>query len=220
MPCIYLHGFASSPNSRKARYLCDRLRTLGIEAIVPDLNQGDFTHLTLTRQLEQVSALMCSLPDSPILLFGSSFGGLTAAWLAQQHARIERLILLAPAFDFLQHFSSWLDAEQLQRWQATGTIAVHHYGEGRSLPLHFGFIQDLQLYDERKLTRSLPTLILHGRHDDTIPLQSSRDYIGTHPEEAHLIELDSDHALGDVLPEVWEAISGFLNTPQNGNRSG
>ncbi|MCS6812403.1 MAG: esterase, partial [Cyanobacteria bacterium] len=62
---IYLHGFASSPNSTKARYLADCFAQAGLPLTVPDLNQGDFSHLTLTRQIQQVEAL---LTDEPTIL--------------------------------------------------------------------------------------------------------------------------------------------------------
>ncbi|MBW4549590.1 MAG: alpha/beta fold hydrolase [Aphanocapsa sp. GSE-SYN-MK-11-07L] len=93
---IYLHGFASGPKSTKAVYLSDRFANAGVPLVVPDLNQDNFYHLTLSRQIAQVEAL---LPvDTPITLIGSSFGGLTAAWVAQRCPQVARLILLAPAF--------------------------------------------------------------------------------------------------------------------------
>ena len=49
---IYLHGFASSPQSSKAIYLRDRFAEINLNLEVLDLNQGDFTHLTLTRQIQ------------------------------------------------------------------------------------------------------------------------------------------------------------------------
>lgn len=51
---IYLHGFASSPESTKAKYFRDRFSCLGIDLKTPDLNQNDFSGLSLTRQLHQI----------------------------------------------------------------------------------------------------------------------------------------------------------------------
>lgn len=56
MNYIYLHGFASSPLSAKAIYLRDRFSSLNISLTIPDLNQGDFSHFTMTCQLSQVAA--------------------------------------------------------------------------------------------------------------------------------------------------------------------
>jgi hypothetical protein len=204
---IYLHGFASSPKSGKVVYLRDRLADLGISLEVPDLNQGDFSHLTITRQLRQVEA-MFPLDGTPITLIGSSLGGLTSAWLGQQHSQVQRLVLLAPAFGFLAHWLPKLGEEQLREWQTSGYLSVEHYGEGRSLPLHYAFIEDAHQYQETPLLRPVPTLILHGRQDEVIPIEASRNYASVRPW-VKLIELDSDHALADVMPEIWQAIQVF-----------
>ena len=51
---IYLHGFASSPNSNKAKKISNRFTQLQIPLKIPDLNAGDFSHLTISRQIEQI----------------------------------------------------------------------------------------------------------------------------------------------------------------------
>lgn len=225
MNYIYLHGFASSPQSAKAEYLRDRFAEVGIPLNVLDLNQGDFSHLTLTRQLQQAAAAFPS-PDpekglsshpfqsetnpksSDVTLIGSSFGGLTAAWLAQQYPQIDRIVCLAPAFGFLAHWLPKLGEEQLRQWQESGYLSVYHYSEKRQLPLHYQFVLDAKQYDETQLQRPVPTLILHGTNDETIPIQASQDYATQRPW-VELVELDSDHSLGNVLLQIWQAIRQF-----------
>ncbi len=204
---IYLHGFASSPQSAKADYLRDRFASLQIDLKVPDLNQGDFSHLTITRQLRQVEA---ELPKQviPVTLIGSSLGGLAAAWLGQRQLQVQRLVLLAPAFQFLSHWLPRLGEEQLQRWQTEQYLMVYHYGAKRSLPLSYEFVLDAAQYEDTELLRPIPTLILHGQHDEVIPLQASRDFAALRPQ-VRLISLDSNHALGNVLPQIWEEIRVF-----------
>jgi len=133
---IYLHGFASSPQSAKAEYLRDRFSSLNIPLKIPDLNQGDFSHLTITRQMQQVEAEF-PLDGTPVTLIGSSLGGLTAARIGQQNSQVQRLVLLAPAFGFLSHWLSRLGEEQVRRWQTENCLSVYHYGEKRSLPLSY-----------------------------------------------------------------------------------
>ncbi|MEM9509306.1 MAG: YqiA/YcfP family alpha/beta fold hydrolase, partial [Cyanobacteria bacterium P01_E01_bin.35] len=89
---IYLHGFASSPQSSKAQYLRDRFAAQNLQLKVLDLNQEGFTSLTLTRQIKQTIA---AFPDSniPVTLIGSSFGALTSAWVAQQQHQVNNLVL-------------------------------------------------------------------------------------------------------------------------------
>jgi pimeloyl-ACP methyl ester carboxylesterase len=204
---VYLHGFASSPQSMKAQYLSDRFRAVRQPLALPDLNQSDFYHLTLTRQIQQVQALLPAEPI-PVTLIGSSFGGLTAAWVGEQCQQVDRLVLLAPAFQFLTHWLPKLGAEKMQRWQMERSLSVYHYGKRQMLPLSYTFVTDLAQYQDQQLQRPVPTLILHGRADEVIPIQASRNYAAQRPW-VNLIELESDHALGAAQAEIWAAIQTF-----------
>jgi hypothetical protein len=148
--------------------------------------------------------------EMPVTLIGSSLGGLTSAWLGQRHSQVQRLVLLAPAFGFLCHWLPKLGEEQLNQWQETRYLAVYHYGEKRSLSLDYTFVEDAHQYRETQLLRPVPTLILHGRHDEVIPIGASRDYASVRPW-VQPIELDSDHGLMNVMPQIWEAIQRFCH---------
>ncbi len=206
MNTIYLHGFASSPNSTKARYLADRFAQAGLSLTIPDLNQGDFSHLTLTRQIHQVEAL---LTDDPTALIGSSLGGLVSAWVAERHPQVQQLVLLAPAFQFLANWLPRLGEQTLQAWQQSGVLPVYHYSEKQPLPLHYEFVTDAAQYDDTTLQRPVPTLILHGVDDEVVPIVASQSYANSRPW-VKVQPLDSDHSLGSVLPDLWQAIQGFL----------
>ncbi len=208
MNYLYLHGFASGPRSIKAIYLRNRFAQQGIDLIVPDLNQPDFFNLTLTRQLQQCEAILAVKPGGWTIL-GSSLGGLTAAWLGQRNLNVERLVLLAPAFEFLPHWQQQLGTAKLEQWQKDGSVEVYHPVEGRSLSLSYAFWENVSQYAETKLKRSAAaTLILHGINDEVIPVKASRRYAAQNPK-CNLIELASDHGLTDLLPEIWAATQQF-----------
>lgn len=209
MNYIYLHGFASSPQSTKARDLGDRFRQRGIPLTVPNLNQNDFSHLTLSRQLRQVESLFPPAP-APVTIIGSSFGGLTAAWLGQFHIQVDRLVLLAPAFRFLDHWLPRLGDEQVNQWRLTGALPVYHYSAGQMLPLHYGFVEDAVAYREEQIQRPVPTLILHGIQDDVIPIAASIGFACDRPWVT-LVKLNSDHALTDVSEQIWQSIKDFCS---------
>lgn len=205
MKYIYLHGFASSPRSTKARQLRDRFQSVHLSLDLPDLNQNDFQHLTLTRQIQQVSNL---LSDEPVTLIGSSFGGLTAAWIAQQCDQVDRIILLAPAFNYLNHWLPTFAPSQLERWRSGEPLLIYHYGTGGSLPLNYQIVSDLAQYNEDQLQKPIPTLVLHGIHDEVIPIEQSRSYAKAR-SWVELIELDSDHSLVNQEAKIWQTIREF-----------
>ncbi|MEH2375040.1 YqiA/YcfP family alpha/beta fold hydrolase [Nostoc sp.] len=211
MHYIYLHGFASSPKSAKAQDISDRFTQIQTKLKIPDLNAGDFSQLTITRQLTQVAAEF-SNDSTPVTLIGSSLGGLTAAHLGQQNLQVQRLVLLAPAFGFLSHWLPKLGDEEVQRWQQEKYIMVYHYGEERAIPLNYDFVTDATQYQEKLLQRPIPTLILHGKKDEVIPIEASRNF-GRSCPWVELVELDSDHALGNVMEEIWQAIRLFCQLP-------
>ncbi len=204
---IYLHGFASSPQSAKAKYLRDRFHSVNHVLELLDLNQNDFSHLTLSRQIRQVQASLPPAP-TPVTLIGSSFGGLTAAWVAERCPQVERLVLLAPAFGFPSNWLDRLSPEQWAQWRRDRYLPVHHYGAGQSLPLHYDFVTDALKYAWEGMQRSLPTLIVHGIQDDVIPVQMSQAYAQSRPW-VQLITLDSDHALGNAVSRIWQATREF-----------
>lgn len=186
-------------------YLRDRFAELGIDLKTPDLNQGDFSHLSITRQIQQISAEFAV--DSAVTLIGSSLGGLTAAWLAEKYPQVQKLVLLAPAFEFLSHWLRQLGKEKLKQWQLEQDLMVYHYGEKRSLPLNYNFVLDAAKYQDQ-LLRDVPTLILHGVGDEVIPIEASRSFAMSHPG-VKLVELYSDHALADVMVNIWQQIQVF-----------
>src|SRR5581483_2718768 len=99
LPVIYLHGFASSPQSCKPAFFWERLEARGATFRCPDLNAPEFSTLTVSRMLEHVERDIAGLGD-PVSLIGSSLGAFVAVEAAARDAergrkRIDRLVLLA-----------------------------------------------------------------------------------------------------------------------------
>ena len=209
MQFIYLHGFASSPQSYKAQYLSKCFREKGINLQVLDLNQNDFMNLTLTRQIEQTVANFNN-SDIPITLIGSSFGGLTSVWIAEKYLQVQRLVLLAPAFNFASYWRNKLGEESIKQWQKSGFLSVYHYGKDKLLPLSYRFCEDINQYEQSLLQRKLPTLIIHGKSDETIPIQASLDYAKQHPH-VKFMSLDSDHSLSNQMEVLWQETKKFCD---------
>jgi uncharacterized protein len=205
---LYIHGFASGHRSRKAIYLAEKFAAVGVDLTIPDFNQGVFRDFTISRQLQQA---MSDCPGTePVTIIGSSLGGWAALLLAQQYRRVEKLVLMAPAFGFPQLWLERLGNETLKSWQESGNMSVYHHAEQQQVPLSYQFVTDAQQYLSSNLERNLPILILHGQNDAVVPIELSRNFANNHAW-AQLIELNSDHSLGNVLDPIWQEISQFCD---------
>lgn len=200
---LYLHGFASSPQSKKARYFAERIPQLE----VPDLAQGDFENLTVTGQLEVISELA---RGEPVHLIGSSLGGYLAALYAARHPEVQKLVLMAPAFEFKSRWPERLGTEAYEQWRDTGKLSVYHYSAQRQTDLDWQFHEDALAYEEYPNVQQ-PTLIFQGLADTVVPPRYPQEFARRHPETTTLKLVDSDHELMNVLDEIWPAVQSFLS---------
>ena len=203
---IYLHGFASGPSSQKAQFFRRKMAARGIVMSIPELDEGNFSGLTITGQL---GVLERAAAGGPVSLIGSSLGGYLAALYAARHPEVERLVLMAPAFDFVRRWTDRLGVETMAGWQRSGVLRVPHYGLQTDADLGYQLIEDATRY-EAFPDASQPALIFHGDQDDIVPLELSRRFVAGHPS-ARLVVLHSGHELTDVLDELWEGTGAFLD---------
>jgi pimeloyl-ACP methyl ester carboxylesterase len=213
MNYLYLHGFASSPNSYKANYKKHKFQELGLTLHVPDLNLTDFSQVTLSDQLDYLERTYLNSSsniDEPITVIGSSLGGFLAVQLAIRSELVRKLVLFAPAFGFGDRISQTLGTENVTKWQQDGTREFFHYGLKRNVNLHYRFLADALTYAGSELKRSLPILIFHGIHDDVVPASLSEEFVKGR-SQVTLKLLDDDHALGKDLESMWHEIKLFLS---------
>jgi hypothetical protein len=212
MRVMYLHGFASSSKSSKASSFAARLAPHGIALDAPDLNEPDFSTLTVTRMLGQVGERIRAGTDS-VALIGSSLGGFVAVQAALQHpTRVTRLVLLAPALQFAANRMRELGVE-LEKWQASNRVDVFHYGYGRMMPVQYGLYEDALRYDSLTAKLSQPVQVFQGRRDDAVDPVAVEQWCRSRPNvELHL--LDDDHQLLRSLDFIWRRMAKFLSLHQ------
>jgi uncharacterized protein len=209
MRVLYLHGFASSAQSSKARFFREKLAAHGVEVVTPDFNEPDFSTLTITRMLAQVRAEIDMTPG-PVALIGSSLGAFVAVnAAAREPARVDRLILLAPALDFGGNRMRDLGDRGLDEWRRTNTLQVFHYGYGRLVPVHYELYSDATQYDALNAAVEQPVLIFQGTRDTAVDPATVERWATARPNvELHL--LDDDHQLLSSLDVIWTESARFL----------
>jgi len=179
---------------------------IGGDVYQPDLEDGDFSSLTVSKQLKLIDDAVRD--RKPLLLMGSSLGGYLASLYAVRHPDlVPALVLLAPAFGFPRRWADQLGEAAMAAWKRTGTREVYHYGERKMRPVDYALFEDALQYEEfPEVTQ--PTLIFHGRYDDAVDPQLSVQFAWGKPQ-VQLELLDSDHQLLSVLEPIWESVARF-----------
>lgn len=205
MRIIYLHGFASGPESRKAQIFRARFEELGVSVSIPRLDAGFFFGLTISGQFD---ILAREANGEPVVLMGSSMGGYLASLYAARHPEVEKLVLLAPAFGFQERWPGMLGEEKFRAWEETGELEVFHYASGTPQKVGWQLAADARNWEPRPDFQQ-PALIFHGTNDNVVPIGSSEAYAAAH-QNVTLVTFVAGHELTEVVDEMVESTIRFL----------
>ena len=224
----YCHGFLSGPTSSKGRFLGSFLASRGAsELSLLALNgpTGEPAALSHSGALQAIDdhwqATQHQTPGARLCLIGSSFGGWAAAAYASRHpSRVSRLLLLCPGFELAHRWEAIVGgSEALAQWERDGerSFLMPHTRAPVSIPWRLA-ADSMSLAPEvaAPLVRC-PTTIVHGLHDDVVPLEVSRRFAARSKPFARLVAVDDDHWLcqpatlqriADVAAELFELPPG------------
>jgi alpha-beta hydrolase superfamily lysophospholipase len=225
MRVLYLHGFASSPQSSKAKFFAKKLAERGVAFDAPDLNEPHFSTLTVTRMLKQAGAAI-DAHNEPVAIIGSSLGGFVAVQVAlSDRARVARVVLLAPALDFdpseiaggspaasADHGSPLrgLGDRGLAAWRSSDRLEVFHYGYGRMMSVQYDLFADAARYSAIDAPLTQPVQVFQGRRDTAVDPAIVERWAAARPNvELHM--LDDDHQLHACLDYIWREMDRFLH---------
>lgn len=218
---VHLHGAGGLRLTPAHDLLSRRFRVIAFE--MPGF--GHSAENTRTRDMAELASTMAraagNLGLDTFNLWGTSFGGKTALWLASQEpGRIAALVLEAPAAIRPEGSQppSGAPEEMARRLYA-------HPERVAALPLPDPAVQkksralverlrgpdrDRDL-DGRMMTLPTPTLVLFGTLDRVIPPEMGRFYRELIPN-CHLIFVyDAGHAIGAERPEAFtDVVADFL----------
>jgi pimeloyl-ACP methyl ester carboxylesterase len=155
-----------------------------------------------------ISTVQSAIGDEGAILIGSSLGGLTAARTAERDRRVKALVLMAPAFQLAARWRDML-GPAWEAWRDTGWREVTDFTTGKQARVDFGFYEDALAVDVGYPAIDVPTLILHGTGDASVPIERSRTFAAG-KSHVHLIELDDGHELVASLPRLLAETEAFL----------
>jgi len=206
---FYLHGFVSSPKSTKVQYFTQKLARPGVDVRCPDFNAPAFETMTMTRMLEQLESALAAAPG-PATLVGSSLGGALAILAAARAgARVDRLVLLAPAVRFGDPDHHLLPRQQIEIWKERHEFDFFHYAHGETRRLSYAFYEDSLKYDAFGTLFPQPALIFQGTRDALVNPRDVEQFAAPRPNVT-LSLLDDDHQLIASLPRIWNDMQPFL----------
>jgi len=220
---IYLHGFASSPASSKAARFTRELAPFGVGVSCPDFNQPAFETLTVTRMLDQTAAAIAAAGPGPIALIGSSLGAFVALHAAAREreaaagpggapAKVDRLLLLAPALEFGANRLRQLGEQGIEEWRTRGSLRIFHYGFGRRADVWYELYEDAARYDAMTLDVTWPTLVFQGTQDLSVDPAMVREWASPRPV-VDLRMVNDEHQLAASMDEIWRESAVFFGVP-------
>lgn len=205
---LYLHGFGSGPNSYKGVAFTEHYAKKGIALERLNLRVPSFEHLRVSTMIDTAQAALGD-PSDTAIVFGSSLGALTASRLAARDARVTKLVLLAPAFDLIARWREML-GPALDTWRDTGTREFMDFTTKQMARVDYGFMEDAALVDaDGPPDVRVPTLIIHGTHDETVPVEHARRWAHGR-SNVEMIEVDDGHELIHSLPRILAESDRFL----------
>jgi hypothetical protein len=207
---LYLHGFASSPGSAKARAFSEDFGARGVDVERLDMRVPSMEHLRLSAMISHVRAQIGGPRDRAVLI-GSSLGGLTACRVAEDDARVCALVLMAPAFRMVERWRERLGSGW-DLWRERGWLEVDDHASRQKVRVDFGFAQDAAEVDAAGggwPDVRVPVLIVHGTRDEVVDIDLSRTW-ARDKRHVRLIEVDDTHELGASVPRILSESRKFL----------
>ena len=181
---LYIHGFNSSPLSKKARQLEAVMQQLGL----PEQLRVPALHHHPRQAIAQLERAIAELGEP--LLVGSSLGGYYATYLAERHGL--KALLINPAVHPSRDLARYIGEHPV--WQ----------DPAQSIFFEPAYVQELMELESQPLPTRPATLALIAKGDEVLDW---REMLARHQTgQVRLIE-GSDHALSDFedhLPQILE----------------
>lgn len=175
-------------------------------------SEGTFTDYTLSDWLADARAVVDLLKHGPpVTIVGNSLGGWIAWLMAQEFDGIDRLVLIAPAFNMMGVRAKQISPERRQAWQRTGWMPWDDDPLHQDWPLSWTWVEESDVYWKTTFDRLRPvrTTILHGLQDAAISPEGSRQFAEELRRRAPAFPLElqlipGDHRLSS--PEQMELL--------------
>jgi pimeloyl-ACP methyl ester carboxylesterase len=179
---IMCHGFSTSKDGRTP----NRLEQLFNKEAIPTFrfdfyghgeSEGKFEDITISEAVDDIQKAiqyLKSLGYKKFGLIGSSFGGMASIIAASSTNDLLTLALKSPVSDYLGLLIAQDHNQKIKTWKEKGFMSITG-ANGEMLKLNYLFFEDasrMRGYEAAKKIK-IPTLIVHGDKDETVPIEQS-----------------------------------------------
>jgi uncharacterized protein len=205
---LFITGFLSRRWGNKSKALAQWCEEHGWGFCCYDVrgfgdSEGRFIDYTLSDWLADARLALDLLKNGPPLtIVGNSLGGWIAWLLAQERQEVERLVLIAPAFNMMGLRARSIDPGRCHEWHSGGWMPWDDDPLHKDWPLSWKWVEESEAYWKQSFDRLRPvsTSILHGLEDTVILPSGSSQFVEqlrslapSFPVELHLVS--GDHRL-------------------------
>ena len=205
---LFITGFLSKRWGNKSKALAQWCEEKGWGFCCYDVrgfgeSEGSFTDYTLSDWVADARSVIETLRQGPpITIVGNSLGGWIAWLMAQEFEQIERLVLIAPAFNMMGLRAQSIPFARRQVWHTAGWMPWDDDPLHKDWPLSWKWVEESEAYWKTSFDRLRPvsTAILHGQEDSVILPQGSSQFVEQlqsrspfFPVDLHLVP--GDHRL-------------------------
>ncbi len=205
---LFITGFLSKRWGNKSKALAQWCEENGWGFCCYDVrgfgeSDGRFIDYTLSDWIADARLVLENLREGPpITIVGNSLGGWIAWLLAQERQEVERLVLIAPAFNMMGLRARSINPERCHDWHSGGWMPWDDDPLHKDWPLSWKWVEESEAYWKRSFDplRPVSTAILHGQQDTVILPSGSSQFVEqlqslapSFPIELHLVP--GDHRL-------------------------
>ena len=197
---LFITGFLSKRWGNKSKALAQWCQEKGWGFCCYDVrgfgdSEGRFTDYTLSDWLADARAVLVMLTsehhlthppqarlDAPlprVAIVGNSLGGWIAWLMAQEFEVVERLILIAPAFNMMGVRAKTISPERQHQWHTAGWMPWDDDPVHRDWLLSWKWVEESEAYWSHTFDRLRPvkTNIFHGLQDEAISPKGSQEFV-------------------------------------------
>jgi pimeloyl-ACP methyl ester carboxylesterase len=143
-------------------------------------SEGTFAEYSLSDWLDDARSVISMLKqEPPLTIVGNSLGGWIAWLMAQEFDRIDRLILIAPAFNMMGVRANDISEQRRREWMKSGSMPWDDDPLHKNWPLSWKWVEESEALWKTTFDRLRPvrTSIVHGLQDAAIAPDGSKRFV-------------------------------------------